>query len=82
MNTSMPLAYRVTFAYEAEGPVHAIAKAEGAPWAKARTLCGLPLDSLTKAVTWEVGREKTPGIPANPFFSQRGCAECGRRLSI
>ena len=83
MTDSCPLRIDVTFFWQENGgPVHAAAKAAFAPWSAVRTLCGEPLTGLRKAAEWAVGHEKAIGIPANPFYSDRGCVGCQERLAV
>ena len=76
---------RVVFAAEPEGgPIHAVAYDRGIPHAKlnAPTLCGMTTIWLQEQAPWAVWREKTPGVPANPWFSARQCGPCADRLKV
>lgn len=77
-----PLRINVRFALDADRVIHAVARAAGAPKAKARSLCGIPKPDLRTLPDWEVNHEKMPGVPANPFFSARGCGTCHHRLAF
>ena len=70
----------ISFHTETEGPAHAAARESGTPRTGLVTLCGLPVVGMVAREPYPVMYEKIPGVPAEPFYSDRGCAACGQAL--